>query len=451
MSTAVIHGEGLGKEYRTHATISLHLLLILVIAFAARIGYVSIHERHAGELHFVATSATPLNENEQALLAYNILSGKGYTSPKGGDTGPTAMYTPVYPYILVASCKLFGVYSHASLIAVLALNSLFSALTVLPLFYVGSRIGGHYLGLGAAWLWALYPSVIMVADINWTQPLAGLLVALILWSTLELQDSSSPWLWSGYGLLCAFSVMVNPAIFAVVPFLLLWLARTLRNTGRNWLPLPALATFVMLLGFTPWTIRNYLVFHKFIPFRSDFAFELWLGNNDRMDNCWNGCMHLDPVRNPAELAEYARLGEIAYVSEKRPEAIAFIVARPGRTLRFTALRFAMFWTGSWYMPMYQGWSSAHWRFRILLILESLLPLLALPGLYLLWRRRARYLFPHIAFLLFFPVVYYVTHAHPGYRWPIDPILILLAAMALAAAQRSILEGGGFSSPEVARP
>lgn len=52
-----------------------------------------------GEHHFVAT---PDALNEKAFLACNILSGKGFTSPKGGDTGPTAMYIPIYPYLLVA-------------------------------------------------------------------------------------------------------------------------------------------------------------------------------------------------------------------------------------------------------------------------------------------------------------------------------------------------------------
>jgi 4-amino-4-deoxy-L-arabinose transferase-like glycosyltransferase len=420
--------------------ISRHLALILVIAFAARIGYVLIHERHAGGLHFVATSAKPLNENEEVLLAYNILSGKGYSSPKGGDTGPTAMYTPVYPYILVAACKLFGVYSRASSIAILVLNSLFGALTVLPLFYVGGRIGGQSLGLGAAWLWALYPSVIVVAGINWTQPLTALLVALILWSTLALQDSSRSWQWAGYGLLCAFTVMVNAAVFAVLPFLLFWLAWTLRKRGRNWPALPALAAFVMLVGFTPWTVRNYLVFHEFVPFRSGLGLTLWLGNNDRMGNCWNGCAQVDSTRSPTELAEYERLGEMAYDREKRQEAIESIVTHPGRTVRYTALRVAMFWIGAWYTSVDKGWSSANWRFRILLILDSLLPFLALPGLYLLQRRQDEYLFPLLVFLSFFPLVYYLTIAHLGYRWPIDPVLVVLAATPLA----------DFSFPGVAR-
>jgi hypothetical protein len=136
------------------------------------------------------------------------------------------------------------------------------------------------------------------------------------------------------------------------------------------------------------------------------------------------------MRNPAELVRFAQLGEIAYIREKQKQAIEFILAHPLQEVRFTALRFATFWLGSWYMQIDPVWSVSHWRFRIILVFSSLLPILALPGLVLLWHRKNEFLLPFLAFVLFFPVVYYIAHAHEGYREPIDPILVLLAAVAL---------------------
>jgi uncharacterized membrane protein len=89
------------------------------------------------------------------------------------------MYTPVYPYLFVAVFKLFGVYSRKSLLAVRTLNSLFSAFTVLLLFHTGNRVGGPHLGKTEGWLWAVYPSVVAAADLNWSQSLAALSATLV--------------------------------------------------------------------------------------------------------------------------------------------------------------------------------------------------------------------------------------------------------------------------------
>ena len=95
------------------------LLLILLLAFALRITYVWIHERHVSEEMLARTAAYSY---EQGWIARSLLWGKGFSSPKGGETGPTAMYTPVYPYILLVLFKVFGLFSRGSLLAALAVE-----------------------------------------------------------------------------------------------------------------------------------------------------------------------------------------------------------------------------------------------------------------------------------------------------------------------------------------
>ena len=52
------------------------------------------------------------------------------------------------------------------------------------------------------------------------------------------------------------------------------------------------------------------------------------------------------------------------------------------------------------------------------------------GIVLLWRRRNPYVFPATVFMVVVPIVYYVTHASLRYRHPIDPIVLILTAIAV---------------------
>jgi hypothetical protein len=53
----------------------------------------------------------------------------------------------------------------------------------------------------------------------------------------------------------------------------------------------------------------------------------------------------------------------------------------------------------------------------------------------LWRARTPYVFPAAIFILAFPFVYYATHASLRYRHPIDPIILMLTAIAVTGAKR----------------
>src|SRR5215472_13445685 len=56
---------------------------------------------------------------EMGRVARSLVAGGGFGSPLHGNTGPTAMVGPVYPFIIAAAFKLFGVYSTAAAVVLL--------------------------------------------------------------------------------------------------------------------------------------------------------------------------------------------------------------------------------------------------------------------------------------------------------------------------------------------
>src|SRR5580698_2305643 len=68
---------------------------------------------------------------EMGRVGRALATGYGYADPFVGHTGPTAWVPPLYPLMLAAVFKVFGVYTAASAWVVLTLNSVFSAATAL--------------------------------------------------------------------------------------------------------------------------------------------------------------------------------------------------------------------------------------------------------------------------------------------------------------------------------
>jgi hypothetical protein len=392
--------------------------MIVLLALLLRLAYLAVRvwRMHAGHLDPAGFG------DEVGQVARSIAAGKGFSSPLPADTGPTAWFAPVFPYLLAAVLKLFGANSYASFIVALTLDAAFSALTCIPVFFIAQRLGGRAQAVWTAWAWALYPLAVLLAfDYVWYSVLSGLIGAIILWSTMAIPASTRLLAWAAYGLLWGLQLMTNPSFLSLIPFIGLWLIWDLRKQGRPWRRLVATAAFAAALCCVPWTLRNYAVFHEFVPIRSNLGLELWRYNTDHQ------LPH--PSIDPAERSRYAHMGEIAYMREKRHQAVQFILAHPALELRLTWARFVTIWTGSEH-PMDDLLAISkvsHWA-RCLS--ELLVAALALLGLALLYLRQNKYFWLLAPFPVVFPLIYYITVAAEIYRHPIDPALIVLAIVPL---------------------
>ena len=402
------------------------LTLILLIALGTRVMYAWNQER---QMRADLVGLVPFL-NETGNIAYSLAAGHGFSSPYWQKTGPTAWLTPVYPALVAVIFKMFGIHTSHSFFAIVFLNILFSTATCVPVFYIGKRVGELGVASGAAWLWAIFPNAIMIPyEWVWDTSLAALLLATILWATLELADARSARAWCGYGLLWGFALMTNPSLGSLLPLLLGWAAYRAWKKGQLHLSRPTLACAIAVLCCVPWTVRNYLAFHRFIPLRSNFAFELWLGNNEQFDEQSQVVPAADPER--AEIRKYVHMGETAFMQDKWQKATDFMRAHPRLEITLFAQRFVATWTGV-EKPIESFRDTDSPLVRLVLISNTLAALGALCGIVALLRSRNIYAFPLAAGPIVYPVIYYVTHTSLRYRHPIDPILLLLAAIAVAA-------------------
>jgi hypothetical protein len=411
--------------------VATSLLLITLLAFAARLIF-AIYESRQISAH--ALSIIPF-QTETGHIAYSLASGKGFSSPFQRDSGPTAWLTPVYPVLLAGIFRIFGIYTLHAFYAALFLNMVFSAGTCVPIFYAGKRIAGIGVAAASAWLWALFPNAVIIPfEWIWDTCLSALLAATILWASFRVAESARLRDWSLYGLLWGLALLTNPALALLFPVLLVWAAVRHPSRGRPRLTQPLLAAGIAILCCIPWTVRNCAQFHRFIPLRSNFPFELYVGNNENYDDQHR--FRPAAVTQDREILRYLRMGETAFMDEEWRKALAFITAHPRIELRLTTLRFVDFWMGT-SAPLATFEQTDSVSLRLLLLCNYLAPLGAVLGAIVLIVRRNTYAFPVVAFLVVFPLVYYVTHTSLRYRHPIDPAVLLLTAVGLAALWQRI--------------
>jgi hypothetical protein len=410
------------NAFRAAAT---SLWLIMLVALAIRLGYMwqfqHIHPRQG-------VSVIPFLF-ESGNIAHSLATGHGFSSPFRVDTGPTAWMTPLFPLLLAGILRLFGAYTFHAWAATVLLNIICCTLACIPIYFAGKRIGGMGLAAGAAWLWAIFPNAILLpVESMWDASISALLAATILWATLALAESRRLRDWSAYGLLWGIALMFNATLAGLFPFLAGWVVYDAHVQEREWFKNTAATAGIIVLCCIPWTVRNYRVFHQFVPLRSVLGLQLWLGNNDQTQDIFRGDLH--PIYNSAEREKYISMGEIAYMQQKKQEAIAYMLSHPAREAHLITYRAISIWSGGTPYPLEDFLGTPSLRFRAVLAFNLVAALGTLYGIIILFRQRSQFAVPVAAFPLVYPWAYYLTLALPRYRLPIDPIVMLLLAISI---------------------
>src|SRR5437588_727391 len=117
---------------------------MVAIALFLRVGWIIVGHTYKFK---------PIDDNfgfgwEMGRIGAAIASGHGFSNPFGPPTGLTAWEPPLYPYLIAGVFKIFGIYSLGSAFVLLAINSVFSALTCIPIFWMARRIFSEKVAVG---------------------------------------------------------------------------------------------------------------------------------------------------------------------------------------------------------------------------------------------------------------------------------------------------------------
>ncbi len=337
---------------------------------------------------------------EMGRIAMSLASGHGFSNQFGPPTGPTAWEPPLYPFLAAGVFRVF----------------------------IARRIFSQRVAIASTWAWALLPNVIFWCTRSvWETTLSALLLAVILWLALTMEEREGWIPWFGFGLLWGIVALNSPSLLAFLPGAGLWSWYRRAKFGKPSFAGVVLASIVFFATISPWLVRNYQTFGRFIFIRDNFGAELRLGNGNGADGTL--MLHLDPMHDPGAMQQFQSMGELNYIDLRKQQALAFIKTDYLRFAHLSAKRFLYFWSSP-PKDAQPGWLDA--VKRSLFLGSSVLMFWGLgrairlhkPGAWLLaW------------LLLTYPTMYYFVYSIPRYRVPIEPELAILAVFLIMEARR----------------
>jgi len=415
---------------RERRKLSHSILFIVLVAFLLRVAVITIG--HTDKI-------TPRRDHfqfgwEMGRLARSIALGQGFSSPTDLPTGPSAWAPPLYPYILGGVFKLFGIYTTMSAWIILTFNSIFAALTCLTLYRIADRIYGVAIARATAWTWAVFPYVLYwPTRVVWETSLTTFLLSLALLMTLQLSDEmtrnqQTTSRWIAFGVLWGVILLTNTAVVSLLPFFLLWLLYRSPQRARSFTGI-CLCLLMAGVVVSPWLIRNYRVFGRFVFVRDNLPLELHMANNGHSEGLWTRNEH--PGNDPQAMRQFRETGELRFMQQKQVEFRQFLREHPGEFLWFSLQRAAYFWIAPPSFTNFAGYDlgiSRHMNF-------FLGAAFAFAGLWLTLRNRTQGGFLLACCLLIYPLPYYMVNPFPRYKHPIEPVMTLLVVYLLHESRR----------------
>jgi hypothetical protein len=330
----------------------------------------------------------------------------------------------VYPTFLAGLARIAPTLDMAARIAVFV-NVLWSTLICIPLFAIGQAFGTR-VGWLLAGGWALMPLTGYTEAIHfWQTSFYTFILTSLIAATFRLSTRSTTGHWIAYAIFGGFSLLCEPAHSFAWPIglaLLVWHRRL------PWARF-VLVGCVSALTILPWVVRNSLVFHAPTYIRANLGWEIDEAlRNDPFDSATS--RRTSPARDEGQRLEYATKGEARYLADRAAEAHLAASQSLGHVVKTAIARAWVYWTGNvqvayLYLPAFHF----VWLKYVLFTLPGIAALIAV-GLGAVASRTEYQAFALLgaAFIVVFPLPYYLALTEPRYRAPIEPLLVALALL-----------------------
>lgn len=429
------------------------LVLGFAVSLAVRVAVVFLL---GGAAHGMETA-----HHEHESIARNLATGRGFRFNFFGPLDApvlTSQQAPLVPAVLAGCYLAFGVETRAALLAMLLIQAVLSAATVVGLMLLANWLcAARWAPLATGCLAAVYPplaaSCVHVQAVVWN----------LFWLTLLLLGTEALRRGRRAAGPCAFvtagvgSLLTDPILGGVIGLLLLLVAL---EQSRG---LAIGLSVAVVVGISPWIYRNYQVHGRFVPIKDSFFYVFWQGNNavsqgtDKLLVADADAEQLAATYNPlrgnqvalaarrravsvncclsdAFIVELQRLpSEIERMDRFRALAVQDLAQQPGHYLALCGRRL---YSWIWFDPTNPR--SYLWVYRLG---YALLVLLALPGLWLLGPIR-RWL-PLVLAATALTAVHVLVITSARFRLPLELLLLLPAGLVGAtAAERAAFVARG---------
>jgi 4-amino-4-deoxy-L-arabinose transferase-like glycosyltransferase len=431
----------LGYVYRIRSLlrgVSRPVWALLAIALALRVALIVV----TWHTHLT------LDPSDFSRTAASIAQGHGYPpTNRAPGGGASAFRPPGYPVLLAAVYTIVG--QTAPEVGRLV-GAFLGTISVALIGLIARRLWNRRVQMAALVIATVAPPLVVLSTALISEALFVPVVLAAVLAALQRNDSERCYLWPIVtGVLIGVACLTRTnGLILLLPFVLAFAPARSRLRLSAWVP-SLIVILATCFTIAPWTVRNWIVFHTFIPISDETGYTL-AGTYNRVSRAARRFPAVWIEAEHGASPEYARIlreararhwNEVTYGSHLQAAAIADIKRDPAYVLK----------VGYW--NVIRIFDIAETRLArnnlhdtdiplapaLLLINSSpLLEVLALGGVITRRARRAP------LWLWLVPLCLLTSVFVSGFirfRAPIDPFLVLLAAVFVADAHEPLSKRG----------
>ena len=339
-------------------------------------------------------------------LAVSLSQGNGYVN---SDGTAHSFYPPFYPFFLSIIYRLFG----HSYIAVRIIQSVIGALICVLIYLIAKELRNSILGILSACFAIIYPPFIKSAELLLTETLFTLLLCLIVYYLVRIQRESRYKDCAVLGLLIGLGLLTKTALI-VLPIFVIPVFINKKDALKKYI----VVVLFFLLPVTPWIIRNYSVYHRFVPVATQGGITFY-SSYQPPDGIFGT---LASGTNDPVIVEAGQISDIVLRNNFLvKKTLDFIVKNPGKVILLELKKILYLWA-----PFDWEIVGGRWfNFMHVMILPFFIV-----GFFIAFKEFSKF-YPVLLPIFYFQIITLIFYGSPRFRLPVEPYIFIIAFIGLS--------------------
>ncbi|MEN3013173.1 MAG: glycosyltransferase family 39 protein [Endomicrobiia bacterium] len=377
-----------------------YFILIFLLSMCVRIGYLSIS-------NYPDYSLRLYDAPSWDGIAWNLVLSRGFVEP---NDKPTSVRPPIYPIFLATIYYIFG----RNYFVIYIIQSFISSLTNMLIFLLFNYIFNTKIAFLTALITSIWPAFVVYSGLICSETLYVFLFILFLIFYFKSYVTDNLKMYILTGCILGILNLTRSTIFLYPIFLMFFFM--LFKLNKKIILNNLIMFLISLIVISPWTVRNYLVFKRFLLINTAAAELFWSGTYIP----WDGiCRHnrdedfykLFNLENPVD-------------NERKmiKEGIKNIISNPLGFVILSVKKFYRFWFKPIGFEMLRIFDFKMFSF-IILFFHVLLVIICWVDIYLNFSTKKEKFLPWLVLFIYFTVMHNILAPIPRYRLPLEVVML----------------------------
>ncbi len=386
-----------------------HIFILYIFLFSFIVRFIYLYFFKQNIIHIEHSLFG--DASQYILIAKNIASGNGFNMLPNSNL--LANRAPFFPFILAGVFKFFGQSYWPARIFQVCMSSLVPVIT----YSIAKEVVSKRAAMISACISIFYPFYVFYSAYVLTETLFVFLSCFSLLYLIRFVKTGSYQDALLAGMFLGLSALTRPIALGFGVFFVVCYFFIPRRRFKG----SAAILAAMFLVILPWTIRNYIVFEKFVPLTTEVGRVFYSGNNPM--NKTGGCIRYVDFIEPKETVTMGEVEASQYMFKK---GLEFIRHNPGTFLKMSVKKAGRLWRVFPYWT--SGFTNIKYKLISIFSYGLILPFFLI-GIFLSIRNW-KLVLPLYCLIIYTSIFCMVFYGTMRFRLPLMPAVIVLASIGI---------------------